>query len=211
MERSGRNCLRARVQFEACFAGYNRVTGPHQSFRQHSSQEARAPPRLPRVVCVFTIQLGPRCLVHPGQLITVVGIRGRCWPTVADHCVWLGFRPNYGNTAVMRCGGRWYREAPGASFLVLIKRTTPSKISPALVTLRSIPGLYSARPPPGYRTWETAEEKSADSRRESRFRVVGLVLSWIFCFADFLGSTILREISCWNFTFPVRIVASSNK
>ena len=52
------------------------MTGPHQSFRQHSSQEARAPPRLPRVVCVFTIQLGPQCLVHPGQLITVVGIRG---------------------------------------------------------------------------------------------------------------------------------------
>jgi len=86
MERSGRNCLRARVQFEACFVGYNRMTGPHQSFRQHSSQEARAPPHLPRVVCVFTIQLGPRCLVHPGQLITVVGIRGPRRPLLTDRC-----------------------------------------------------------------------------------------------------------------------------
>lgn len=49
---------------------------------------------------VFTRLVGPRCLVHPGQLITVVWIHGplTLLTTVADHRVWLGFRANYGNT-----------------------------------------------------------------------------------------------------------------
>lgn len=180
------------------------MTGPHQSFRQHSSYRglaARASAyscpgggAVSVTVCAFTIQLGPRCLVHPGQLITVVETRDPL-SSLLDHRVcWLGFRPNYGNVAVMRCGGRWMRPPryPRAfSFLVLIKRLAQASYLPVAAFTLAHTTWISPGSRPGSRRYR--HRRGLENRRDRarprgkkislstrRYSVELVLSSWIF-------------------------------